>query len=70
MLVNEFKAEVVRNGMTLEEVSKAIGINRSTMSRRLSDPGEFTLSEIKRIKEALKLDGKQVLEIFFSQEVS
>jgi len=70
MLVNEFKAEVVRNGMTLEEVSKAIGINRSTMSRRFNEPGEFTLSEIQKIRGILRLDGDQVLRIFFSHEVS
>lgn len=65
MQVNELRAEVVRNGMTMEAVAAAIGMRRSTLWRRFQHPDEFTLAEIIKLKAALRLDGQRILDIFF-----
>jgi|LSQX01.2.fsa_nt_gb DNA-binding phage protein len=70
MQINEFKAEVVRKGMTLDDIATKTGMNRTTLWRRLNNPDGFTLKEIKHLKYALDLNGQRVLEIFFDPEVS
>lgn len=70
MQINELKAEIVRNGMTLGEVADKIGMQRTTLWRRFKNPDEFTMAEVKRIKTVLNLDGDKVLTIFFDHGVS
>lgn len=70
MNINEFKAEVVRNGMTLEEFSNKAGIARATLYRRFKEPNTFTLGEITGISETLDLTNERVMNIFFSGKVS
>lgn len=70
MNINEFKAEVVRNGMTLEEFSSRVGIARATLYRRFKEPDSFTLGEITNISETLKLTNERVINIFFNEKVS
>ena len=70
MQINEFKAEVIRNGLTLEELATRIGINRKTLWRRLNNPKSFTLEEIRQITQLLNLDSEKVIKIFFPQKVS
>ncbi|MDD2235472.1 MAG: helix-turn-helix transcriptional regulator [Desulfitobacteriaceae bacterium] len=70
MKINELKAEIVRNGLTIEEFSDAAGINRTTLWRRLSKPNEFTLSEIKSMSRTLNLNSDKVMDIFFADKVS
>jgi transcriptional regulator with XRE-family HTH domain len=70
MKVNEFKAEVVRKGMTLEEFADAANLTRTTLWRRLGNPKEFTLAEIKSAASVLGLSGEKVIDIFFEDKVS
>lgn len=70
MRTNELKAEIVRNGMTIEELADTMGIGRTTLWRRLSNPGTFTLKEITDMSKILKVKGNRVLEIFFNENVS
>ena len=65
MKVNELKAEVVRKGMTLEEFADKANFNRTTLWRRLGNPKEFTLAEIKSAASVLDLSGERVMAIFF-----
>lgn len=70
MRINELKAEIVRNELTLEELSELSNMARTTLWRRFNNPDEFTLAEINNISEVLNLNGKKVVEIFFGKEVS
>ncbi len=70
MKLNELKAEVVRNEMTLEELAERVNMTRTTLWRRFNNPDEFTLSEITNIATELNLDGQRVVEIFFEEKVS
>jgi transcriptional regulator with XRE-family HTH domain len=70
MEINELKAEVVRKGMTLEEFAGKANITRTTLWRRLGNPEEFTLAEIKSAAHVLGLSGERVVDIFFNDKVS
>lgn len=66
MKINEFKAEVARKELTLEEVADKIGINRATLWRKLNKTGSFTIKEVEQIAAVLELSGSRILEIFFN----
>lgn len=64
---NEFRAEVVRNGMSLEDVAKAIGINYVSLHRKMNGTSDFYRGEIEKIISLLNLSGEDVLRIFFAK---
>lgn len=52
-------------GMTQEDVASKAGISRATFNRRLKNEGtDFTLSEVKRIKDVLGLSDGEAVDIF------
>ena len=63
--VNEFKAEIVRNGLSVDEFCEKTGIKRRTFARRMQD-GNFGLDELHQIKSALNLSAERMAEIFFA----
>lgn len=70
MKLNELKAEITRNELTLDELAERLNMARTTLWRRFNNPNEFTLAEITNIAGELNLDGKRVVEIFFNEKVS
>lgn len=70
MKLNELKAEIVRNGLTIEQLADEMGIGRTTLWRKFSNPNNFTLKEITDIGEILNVNGERILEIFFTKKVS
>jgi transposase-like protein len=63
---NEFKAEVVRRGLSLDEVAKAIGINPASLHRKMNGTSDFYRGEIEQIIKLLGLNGEDVIRIFFA----
>jgi transcriptional regulator with XRE-family HTH domain len=70
MKINELKAEIVRNGLTIESFAEKAGITRTTMWRRFNNPDELTLGEITTMADVLNLKGDRVIDIFFNDKVS
>ena len=68
--LNELKAEIVRNEMTIEEFADATNIDRTTMWRRFKDTNTFTFAEINRMIKVLNLSKTRIIEIFFTNEVA
>lgn len=65
MKVNVLKAKIVEQGKKMENVSQYIGINRSTLSRKLNEKQEFTLSELTNLSKYLNLSNNEIINIFF-----
>lgn len=63
--VNEFKAEIVRNGLSVDEFCEKTCIKRRTFARRMQD-GNFGLDELHQIKSVLNLSAERMAEIFFA----
>ena len=57
------KAEMVRQGLRLEDVSKEMGITIATLSQKLNGKYPITLNEAKQFKTIVKTD--LPLEVLF-----
>ncbi len=68
--VNKLKGKIVERGMSVEELANKIGVDKSTLYRKLNQSGEtFTIREANLICEILELNGDEATAIFFSQYV-
>ncbi len=50
---NLLKAELLIKGISTDELAKILGINKSTLSKRINGKSEWTLSELKKVGEIL-----------------
>lgn len=69
LITNRLKGKLVEKGVTLYELSDALGIHYNSLLRKLN-VGEFTLSEIRKIVETLHLSDDELLYIFFTFQVA
>lgn len=65
-----FKAAMALAGVTGMELAEAIGINASTLYRKINADGDFTREEITKIISFLGIDVPQVQAIFFAKELA
>jgi len=69
--VNKLKGKIVEKEMTIEKLAKAIGVDKATVYRKLSNSGDsFSIGEADSIVKALSLSASEAQSIFFSQFVS
>ena len=64
MNTQKLKGKIVENGMNVEALAKVIGVDRSSMYRKLNN-SKLTIADVTKIKEALHLSNKEATEIFF-----
>lgn len=46
---------MIRSGVSVEQLSKMTRISKRTLYRRLNEPEDMTLRELKRVSQALNL---------------
>lgn len=69
--VDKLKGVIKEKRLTPEKVAKHIGIDKSTMYRKLSNGGdEFTIKQADIISKVLGLTADEAQAIFFSQYVA
>lgn len=69
--INKLKGKMVECGMNVEKLSDKIGVDKSTLYRKLSTNGEnFTIKEANLIAKELNLTYSEVNSIFFANEVA
>lgn len=61
---NEFKAQIVRKGKTMKQVADFLGIDESTLYRKIQADGNFTREEINLLIEFLEIS--EPMSIFFT----
>lgn len=61
----KLKAKMVEHGMTQEAFAQRLGIDRSTLNRKLQNIDSFTVGEAKQAKEVLSLSEGEAITIFF-----
>lgn len=64
---NSLKAEIVRNGLFMQDVAKTLNISSRAMYSKMKT-GNFTVKEAFAISEALNLQNPG--EIFFAKKLS
>ena len=66
MNADKLRGRIIEAGMTIEMMADKLGINASTLSRKLKGTTEFTRKEIRAIRDLLGLDSDDVDSIFFT----
>ena len=66
----EFKVAQIRADISKEDMAKKLGINIATLYRKINGESEFTLSELKLLKEILELSKEDVDRIFFGESLT
>lgn len=64
----ELKKFIRKSGFTLEELSYAIGLSKTSLSYKINNKVDFKTKEIKKIQNILKLTNEQRDYIFFRLE--
>ncbi len=67
--VNKLRGKIVENGLNVEKVATRLGMNRSTLYRKMKD-GDFTIGEARAICEILNLSIEDAVAIFFADYVA
>lgn len=71
MNVNKLKGKIVEKGLSVTEVAMKIGIDRSSLYRKLNNEGEtLTIKEANLIVKVLEIPPNEALEIFFGEIVA
>ena len=60
----EFNAQIARKGMLKKDVAKALGIDVSTLYRKMEKDGDFSREEMATLIELLGIEDPK--EIFFA----
>lgn len=64
----KFKAQMILVGVTSKELAEKLGINESTLYRKINSDGNFTRTEINKLILLLRIDDPK--EIFFADELA
>lgn len=66
MNINKLKGKIVENGMKIETLAERIGIDRSSMYRKLNNFEKITIGEASKIKAVLNLSDEDATDIFLA----
>jgi DNA-binding CsgD family transcriptional regulator len=64
----EFEVALVRAGVSRKQLAEYLGIDVSTLYRKIENDGAFTREEIVKIVELLKIDSP--MKIFFAPRLA
>ena len=68
---NKLKGKIAENGLTITELAEIMGIDKSTLYRKISNNGETMLvKDAQAIAKALSLTKDDAVSIFFSETVA
>ena len=68
--VAKLRGKMTECGESQDTLSKKVGMDRSTLNRKLKTGESFTIGEVKKIVAALKLTAEETMKIFFSEIVA
>ena len=66
MKINKLKAKIVEQGMNVEALADAIGIDRSSLYRKLNNFEKITIGEAMKMKDALGMTEAEASDIFLT----
>jgi transcriptional regulator with XRE-family HTH domain len=68
--MNDLKAEIARNELTIPKLADLLGMDKKTLYSRMSGETAFKQTEIARISQVLHLTEDAIIRIFFAESVS
>lgn len=66
MNVLKLRGKIAENNLNVKNLAERMGIDRSTLHRKLEDVEKFTVGEALRLKEILNLTEEEAAYIFLS----
>lgn len=66
MNINKLRGKIVERGMKVGTLATLIGIDRSTMYKKLNEGEKFTIGEARKMKDALEMSNDEACEIFLA----
>lgn len=66
MNILKLKGKMVETQHSVDSLAEKIGVDRSTLYRKMECGEKFTIGEAQRIKEALSLSNDEITAIFFN----
>jgi plasmid maintenance system antidote protein VapI len=66
MKLNKLKAKIIERGLNVEGLADKIGMERSTLYRKLNNFEKITIGEALKMKEALELTDAEASDIFLA----
>lgn len=66
MQLNKLKAKMVEKGINADLLADVIGVDRSSMYRKMNNFEKITIGEAKLIKAALEMSDEDAIAIFLS----
>ena len=70
MNINDLKAEIARNNLTIPKLAEIIGLDKKTLYSRMNCESAFKQPEIAAISQTLNLSEESIIRIFFTDCVS
>lgn len=70
MNIEDLKAEIARNNLTIPKLAKLINVNKKTLYTRINGETTFRQEEISAIAQVLHLSSEKILAIFFTNLVA
>ena len=66
MQLNKLKAKMVEKGVNADMLADVIGVDRSSMYRKMNNFEKITIGEANKIKNALEMTIEEASEIFLT----
>ena len=66
MKLNKLKAKIIEKGLNVEALADAIGIDRSSLYRKLNKFEKVTIGEAVKMKDVLEMTDAEASDIFLS----
>lgn len=67
---NLFKYFVARAGKNLNKTAGFMGINETTLHRKMNGVSDFTREEIQALKSFLSLSDQEAMQVFFAEKLT
>ena len=70
MNVLALKGKITERGLSITEFAEIIGVDRSSLYRKLNNGEKITIGEAAKMKDALGLTNEDATRIFFGESVA
>ena len=66
MNTGKLKGKIIEKGLNVEKLAESIGVDRSSLYRKLNQFEKITIGEARKIKAVLSLTNEEATEIFLN----
>ena len=67
MNVNKLKGKIAEKGLSVEKLAQQIGVDRSSLYRKLNNAEKITIGEASRMKDVLEMTPEEAALIFLAK---